>query len=327
MRELIWKAKLLAAASGLVVLAALSSCSDTEAPSAKARGGDSKAQQPVSLARSDVPTYPSRIVNSYGITSTRAYERIDRPSLSDRPYDDRKALHLDHQYSFLGLPSVRDLVARSRLVVVGTVLTIGNPHFNSSDGGFWDPKLHDEPGITDIAADVLRDVTIHVEEVWSSTETDLANQSQLTFTTPAGQVDLQLAPGVAKQLDWPVRDRYVLGSPPEVDVRVGERAVFFLTTESLDGLYDGRYAAVPAITASHELAYKFSFAAGGLRNSYWPGVTLSPRELRDAASSEILGASAPPEPAPGVDPADPHTQTDGGYPPTEADEPYHTHGE
>lgn len=110
--------------------------------------------------------YPDVIVNEFGVASTRRYDGIVGARLGDRPYGPDVGPEIGYVLTFLGLSSPEDLVARARVAVEGEVLAIGRPHFNSDDGGFWHPQLHDEPGIVPAGSVILRDVLFRVDDVW-----------------------------------------------------------------------------------------------------------------------------------------------------------------
>ncbi len=216
---------------------------------------------------------------------------------------------LSDRSSYLGLTSVDELAALSRIVVRGPVTTIGRPHFNSSDGGFWHPALHDEPGVVDVAAELFRDVTIRADEVWGTTDPAVVRGSALTFRVHGGQVLVNLGPEAINSLELTPQSAYVFSSPPEVDLTIGEQAVFFLPYEAIDGLYDGRYGSVGKLVATHELAYMFAIEGALAVNAYRPNFTMSVTQIKHVTSAN-LATRARPVPPSGFVPAQSHPTRD-----------------
>jgi len=254
-------------AAAVLTLVLATGCGASEPP-ASSTGTDSRATS------AEVPTEKYRPVvrNAYGTTTTAAYDSIAQARLGDRPYDGAKGLKFSDEYSFLGLADVAALAQRSRIVVRGTVLAIGRPHFNSSAGGFWHPELVDEPGITDAASEIFRDVTVVVTEVWASTDSSVRIGTPLTFRVRGGQIQVQLDAQTVRKLELPSKPSYIFSSEPAVELTTGENAVFFLTYDAVDGLYrDGdrdRYGTIGRLLPAHDAAYKFTIEGEQARNTY-----------------------------------------------------------
>lgn len=308
------------ATSVLIASATVASCSGTEGATGPNRAGGASGREASASSHA-----PGRISNEFGMMYRGAYKDRPRARLSDRPYRGR-GLQLEDFYTYAGVETTRQLAEQARVVVRGTVTNIGPPHFNSSDGGFWDPALHDEPGVTDIAAELLRDVTISIVEVWGDTEKTIQTGQRLTFTAKGGQVKLEIAEETALALGWPVRASYVLASKPEVDVVQGEEAVFFLDYAAIDGLYDNRYGTLRRLAPANELAYKFTILNDTAINASNPHLNASVSDLK-AAVARYLGQQAGPLPAVGFTPAQKHEPVSGGSEPTETTEPKHDHGQ
>lgn len=158
--------------SGAAILAALAlvagACSDPQG--AKNSSSPRRDSAEVSRSLDDevdlfMAKYPKVIRGKFGTSDTSPYLKIRRPRLTDAPYGPEDGvLSID----YLGAPHPTEMPALSRVVVRGRVVAIGLPHFNSTDGSFWDPELHEEPGTTDVAKTILRDVLFRVDEVWGS---------------------------------------------------------------------------------------------------------------------------------------------------------------
>ena len=97
-----------------------------------------------------------------------------------------------------------------------------------------------------------------------------------------------------------------------------------------NGAYGYKFELFPA----HEAGYKYVDRGNGMVSIELEGAvevgdsphTVSEAELRQLVESH-LGEKAGPEPKPGFFPSDVHPDVQGGSPPTEQDEPEHTHGE
>lgn len=316
-----WRLMLILALMTLVAAACGSTDTSTSASGVREPGNADTAD----IIRSVLDRYPPSIEGSFGRTTTAAYEAIDEPKLSDAPYDAEDGRLMTIANTYFPIQDARTLAARARLVVEGRVLAIGRPYFNSDDGAFWHPALHDEPGVTDVSMDLYRDVVVEVADVWGSDLPPSDFEPLLVFTVRGGQAQVVISDGVAEQLEWGSGGRFVIGSPTEVDVHVGEKALFFLNKRPISGLYGGRYAFRFVMSPAHEAAFKFTLSDEKAVNPNAPAMSTSVRELRTIVE-EVLGEQAGPVPKEGTFPEPTHPPTSGGTPPTHESESPHEHG-
>jgi hypothetical protein len=270
--------------------------------------------------------YSSTIRGQFGKSDTSAYDNIRIPRLSDHPYGSRDGRVVSIFFSFLSLSEPADLASAARVVVRGTVRNIGRPHFNSHDGAFWDPALHDEPGITDVANVIYRDVFFRVDEVWASDIVGIAPGSTIRFLSLGGQVRVTLPDKVARKIELGPGGSYVFANDAPVDLVVGEDAVLFLNSIPIDGLYEGQYGYRFELFPANDLLYKYSIQDDQAINAHDPTFNMPVGQLKKLIAPN-LGRNAGPKPRNGTFRADPHPAVSGGSPPTETTEPPHTRGE
>lgn len=260
--------------------------------------------------------------NAFGVTRTDAYSSVSHPRLSDRPYASSAAVKITSEYSFLGVADFDGLAALSRVVVRGVVTDLGRPHFNSSDGGFWDPKIHDEPGIPDVDAFIMRDVTLRVGEIYGSKLTGVQAGKDLLFSIRGGQVSVTLTSSQAKELGLAGAGTYIFTSDNEVNFGLGDELVVFLNSTPVHGLYDGHYAYHYAFFPAQEQHFAFDEVAGNLEDLSTSAQRLTaPLDEVRAAIIRNLGVSAGPEPLPGLFPELPDPGINVGPSASETSEP------
>lgn len=144
--------------------------------------------------------WPAVINGQFAVSRTKAYDRIQVPSLTDMPYKGR-GMSIDSSYA--GVSDVEQLARRSRVIARGTIVALSRPHFNSDDGSFWDPELVSEPGIVPSESFVMRDVTMHVDTVHGTKVSGVEAGKELTFVARGGQVQVVLDAATAKKLTSP----------------------------------------------------------------------------------------------------------------------------
>ena len=187
----------------------------------------------ISSEGAPVSEFPAEVVNSWGVTSVEGYLDIDRRQTTDEPYDPPAGvLRMTTSMSMFRLP-LDGRVRESQAIVVGTVVAISNPHYNSVDGGFWH-----EP--TYARRSVLQDITIEVERVLGDTA-DLtgvggAQKESIVVTIFGGQIvvtfDDSLNPESLPENVEP-GDTYVERVIPNVEVAEGDRVLVFLHMEMM----------------------------------------------------------------------------------------------
>ena len=210
----------------LAVFSLLAAACASTAPAAKdasssVPSGPSSASREVAAPAEVV--IPAEVVNSWGVTSTEAYLNIDRRQTADDPYGP-----LGGGFTIAIRPLV-DLLGRSQAIVVGTVVKISPPYFNSVDGGFW----HDPSSLG--GRSILQNVTIEVERVLGDTA-DLASvrcaqKESIVVTIAGGQIevtfDASVDPASLPEGLEPGRT-YVQAMAPNVEVAEGDRVLVFL---------------------------------------------------------------------------------------------------
>ncbi|MQA61804.1 MAG: hypothetical protein GEU86_09980 [Actinophytocola sp.] len=247
--------------------------------------------------------WPALIKGRFGVSHTDAYDKIQVPSLSDMPYQGR-GFTIDASYE--GISDVDALARQSRAIARGTVVAISRPRFNSDDGSFWDPALVDEPGVVPSASFVMRDVTMHVSTVYGSKVSDVDADKDLTFIAPGGQVEVDLDAATAGELGFPGKGTYVIGSPAEVALAVGDELVVFLNSTPIHGLYGGRYGYQFGLYPTHPQHFAFRVGGNSLSDlAESRPLTLDSKTLPDLA--ETLGTEAGPAPRPGTFRKEPHS--------------------
>ena len=181
----------------------------------------------------NVSEFPAEVVNSWGVTSVEGYLDIDRRQTTDQPYDPPAGvLRMTTLMSMVSLP-LDGRVRESQAIVVGTVVAISNPHYNSVDGGFWH-----EP--TYARRSILQDVTIEVERVLGDTAeltgAGGAQKELIVVTIWGGQIvvtfDESLDPESLPENVEP-GDMYVERVIPNVEVAEGDRVLVFLHMEMM----------------------------------------------------------------------------------------------
>lgn len=315
---------------GAVALSSLTACSNrgssNEGSQNKLAVGEQAQDRNANRTTLGLPRYPATIRGKFGTSSTSAYRGHSPARLSDAPYGPSDGRIVADYHSFAGLSGPTDLARQARVVVRGTVTAIGPPHFNSDEGSFWDPALHDEPGITDVANVIIRDIQFHVEEVLGKALYGIEIGSSLRFISLGGQVQVTLSEETAAKLELGSAGTYIFSSEPPVDLVEGEEAVLFLNAIPFDGLYNGQYGYRFELYPAHELYYKYTIDDGRMVNAYDAAFNLTVTELKDVIGG-YLALSAGPEPQEGIFSATPHPPVEGGSPPDEQTEPPHDHGE
>lgn len=312
----------LALAVGLMALIA-AGCGGSDVSTSAS--GSPEQGDAAAIIQSVLDRHAPSVEGKFGQTTTAAYDAIARPRLSDQPYGVGDGRLMTMESTYFGVQDSQSLASRARLVVEGRVLAIGRPYFNSEDGAFWHPALHDEPGVTDVAMDLYRDIVVEVTEVWASDLPRTAFEPLLVFGVRGGQAQVVLSDDVAERLEWGSGGPFVIGGPTEVDLRVGEEALFFLNQRPFSGLYGGRYAYRFVMSPAHETAFKFTLSGNEAVNAGAPELSMSVSDLRTLVQ-ENLGEEAGPSPREGTFPEPPHPPTSGGTPAADESEPPHQHG-
>lgn len=323
-------------AAVVAVLIAATSCESTPRVANDRDGSVTKTETAESEREEILKSYPAIIEGKFGTSRTLAYDQIDQPRLSDKPYDKgRVRMFGESTGSFLGLRSAVELAQRARLVVQGTVVQIGRPHFASDDGSFWHPALHNEPGVVDVDNAIFRDVAFRVDDVWGNALTatwrpELARLKPgdtFAFLSPGGQVKVSLAEETANKLEYPGGGTYIFAEEVPTDLATGEKALLFLDSARVSGLYNGKYGYHFELFPAHELYYKYSLRDGQAVNTFTSDLTMPTQSLR-VIVEENIGEAAGPTPAQGTFPATPHpVVTETGAPPREEDGSPHNHPE
>lgn len=269
---------------------------------------------------------PLQVTNDFARSSVSKYDEIppNDARLDDHPFNGKPARSF--VYSFLGLSEPVQVVERARLAFRGEVVAIGRPYFNSTDGGFWHPALHDEPGVVDTANRILRDVLVKVTEVWGN-RSNIQPGEELSFASIGGQVQVVLDDEKAEKMEVEPGS-YIYSAEPPVNLSVGEEALLFLDQERLGGLYNGRYGYKFVLYPAHERYYKYRIEDGTAVNAGAQSLTLPVDELRKLVAQH-LGDRAGPQPRPGVFPKEPHPPVSGSGEgaPSQESVPPHQHGE
>ena len=290
------------------------------------------------LLRTELVSFAALVEGPLGFTDTLLYEPFQTDgSLSDRPYDAAGDAILEGYFGFYQPANPEDIVNHSRLVVRGEIVGFGRPHFNSTNGEYWSPTYHEEPGVVDIALGVYREVMFRVDEVLGdAAETGLEPGTELVFTTRGGQVRVTPNQVEEARANEPPAEHelaptspFVISDPSPVDLSVGEEVVLFLNWRSIDGLYNGQYGFKFELAPANELLYKFRIEGSVLVNDA-TGWTLQLGQLPKLIQTR-LAEWAGQEPEPGIHAARPHPPV----PPGEDGEPYvpppneppHDHGE
>lgn len=127
------------------------------APSQQVISSDDQRNRPQHERSEDETTrltdgYPPLISGAFGTSKTSAYKQARHDSINSRPYSDNSGVLIDNSNTFSVPPAPQEIARLARLVIKGKVVGLGLPHFNSSDGSFWDPALHEEPGKVELLA-------------------------------------------------------------------------------------------------------------------------------------------------------------------------------
>lgn len=236
--------------------------------------------------------YPPRIEGPFGVSDTSAYLEIDRPKLSHFPYRMSGDRVLASMPDYFGPPHPKELPALSRAVVRATVVAIGLPHFNSSDGSFWDGELVGgaaEDGVWGISRQVL----VRVDEVLGSLLPEVREGSYLTLRLPGGQIAVTLTDQAARQLGY--EDGVVIfAEQPPVDMAVGEEAVIFLDLRRRTGLFGGVLAYRYELGPSSFSGFKLWIEGDRLVHPEEPKWEIGLRRMRSLVAAE-LGARTEPD--------------------------------
>lgn len=244
---------------GVVVLVA-GACSSSEPATDRVqpRGVADAVRQPVDPeVKSFMARYPTLIQGRFGTSDTSRYQQISTQRLSDMPYGPKDGVLFFAHGEDPGAAPPTEMPGLSRVVIRGQVMAIGPPHFNSLDGSFWTPELHEEPEVTDVARVILRDVLFKVDEVWGSLLPEILPGSLVPFVVRGGQVAVTLSEKVARQLEYGPSGVYIFGEEPVKELSVGEYAVVFLDVRPIFGLYGGRYGARFELAPAQEAGFKY----------------------------------------------------------------------
>lgn len=243
--------------AALVVLAGACSMPNAEDVS----GRSTKPEKTEAPAGDEVESFMARystvIKGKFGTSDTSAYEKIDTARVSDMPYGPEDGVLLTASSEGESAAPPTEMPGLSRVVVRGHVLAISPPHFNSLDGSFWHPALHEEPGVTDVDEMILRDALFQVDEVWGTLLPQIVPGTPIRFVVRGGQVAVTLSDEVASQLEYGPGGVYIFGEDPAVDVSVGEYAVLFLDVRPIFGLYSGKYGARFELAPAMEGGFKY----------------------------------------------------------------------
>jgi hypothetical protein len=278
---------------------------------------------PPRIATHFLARYPARVEGPYGITDSSRYDHLPRQHLRAEPYTPYDGPVRAAVPTYFGYRDPQLLVQASRVIVVGTVRAISRPHFDSEDGGFWDPALHDEPGIPEDAEPtpgIFRDVLFRVQEVIGAEVPDgmpeVVPGGDIAFLVEGGQIEVTLT---ATEAEAPGRaGAYLYAWESPLELREGERALVFLDYEYVEGLYAQGYGGYFQLLASGPFA---KFELHGER-AWLPGARDDPAwritlpELRDLARKYLGISAGGPEPVvPGFVPTNPDPHA--GFPPEE----------
>ncbi|HHC08914.1 MAG TPA: hypothetical protein ENK55_09380, partial [Actinobacteria bacterium] len=234
--------------------------------------------------------YPPRIETDFGTTDTSRFRLLDGAALSDRPYGVADGTLVTTVASY-AVPDDLDVIpATAPIVVEGEVLALGRPHFNTSDGGFWDPAFLDLEGTTPVPSVLLRDVALRIDRVWRGNEA-VADGDVLAVTVPAGQALVELTPAQRATLGLPGEGPVVFQvESPRIDLTVGTRGVFLITKVWLDGFFDGALGQRLVFWPAHELYWRLSLEPdGGIVGLQGP----KPSVWSEAEFRQLLETTAP----------------------------------
>ena len=134
--------------------------------------------------------------------------------------------------SVIGL-TLNGWIERSQAVVVGTVVSISSPYYNSADGGFWR-----EPS-SEAGRSILQDLTIDVERVLGDTagitRGNGGQPGQTVVTIAGGQIEVSFSESIDPALlpeGLEPGDTYLESMAPNVRVAEGDRVVLILDREA-----------------------------------------------------------------------------------------------
>lgn len=270
--------------------------------------------------------YPAQVEGPYGITDSSRYDHLPRQRLQVEPYTPYDGPVRASVASYFGFRDLKGVVQASRVIVVGTVRAISRPHFVSEDGGFWDPALHDQPGIPEKAEPspgIFRDVLFRVEEVLGAEVPEgmpeVVPGGDIVFLVEGGQIEVTLSAVEAEVLEEPGgAGTYLYARESPLELKEGERALVFLDYELVEGLYAQGYGGYFQLLGSgffwkYELDGDLAWLAWARDDPTWH-ITLP--ELRDLARRYLGAGSGGPEPVvPGFVPTNPDPHA--GAPPGE----------
>ncbi len=253
------------------------------------------------LLRTEIRGFPDLIEGPWATVDNRGYPLVIKRA-SENPYGPADGEVVAGEFSYVVPSTVEALVGTSRLIVVGTVDEIGIPHFNSSDGSWWDPALLiDQPPY---AVEIFRDVRIGVEQVLGDALGVGVNPGDsLVFSMRGGAVLVRF--GEADPLVTlpdghpPPSGDVVFESEPPVDIAVGDRGVFFLNWVKLGGLFDGGVGDVFELFPANEKAFFAEIDGDTLANRGVSYLSVNLPELEELISLH-LGEVAGPLPVPGI---------------------------
>ena len=214
---------------------------------------------------------PAVLEGEFGTTDSSGYDTMVVTALSDAPPAPNDAVMESRYYSdYLTITSVEELAGKSNLVVQARVLDFSRPYFNSATGAFWHRAAVDHPSdVVPSATTVLRDVRLQVDDVIAASLPDdlQLEGGVLTITVRSGVLAVDIPEDVAAQIELPLSGTHIFISEPQVDLEIGESAVFFLAYEEIDGYYGDQIGFVYRLQPTHALYFKYTESAGEFENA------------------------------------------------------------
>jgi hypothetical protein len=123
-----------------------------------------------------------------------------------------------------GFTDPRTVVRSAGAALYVEVVDIGNPHFNSADGGFW---LIDQssggPGLG-----IIQDVRVRVLDEWGDR---LALSDDPVLSVFGGAIEVTFDEEQARAAEQPEAGTYVYSFEPDVSLQEGERALLFVAQD------------------------------------------------------------------------------------------------